>query len=45
MNRELDELLRQRYPSIFRDRHAPMTDTCMCWCVFRSFVTGQSSST
>ena len=31
MNRELDELLCQRYPSIFRDRHAPMTDTCMCW--------------
>ena len=31
MNRELDALLCQRYPKIFRDRHAPMTDTCMCW--------------
>lgn len=31
MNRELDELLCQRYPRIFRDRHAPMTDTGMCW--------------
>lgn len=31
MNADLDELLCQRYPSIFRDRHAPMTDTAMCW--------------
>lgn len=31
MNPELDALLCQRYPKIFRDRHAPMTDTCICW--------------
>lgn len=31
MNANLDELLCQRYPSLFRDRHAPMTATCMCW--------------
>lgn len=27
MNRELDKLLCERYPSLFRDRDAPMTDT------------------
>lgn len=31
MNRELDKLLCERYRSLFRDRHAPMTDTAMCW--------------
>jgi hypothetical protein len=31
MKKELDELLCKRYPKIFRDRHAPMTETCMCW--------------
>lgn len=31
MNAELDELLCERYPSVFRDRHAPMIDTAMCW--------------
>lgn len=31
MKKELDELLCKQYPKIFRDRHAPMTETCMCW--------------
>lgn len=31
MKKELDELLCKKYPKIFRDRHAPMTVTCMCW--------------
>jgi len=31
MKRELDELLCERYPKIFRDRHAPMAETAMCW--------------
>ena len=31
MKKELDELLCQRYPLIFADRHRPMTETCMCW--------------
>lgn len=31
MKRELDELLCERYPKIFKDRNAPMTETCMCW--------------
>ena len=31
MKKELDELLCKRYPKIFRDRHAPMTQTAMCW--------------
>lgn len=31
MRRELDEKLCAKYPKLFRDRHAPMTVTCMCW--------------
>ncbi len=31
MKNELDELLCKRYPKIFRDRNAAMTETCMCW--------------
>ena len=31
MKQEFDELLCKQYPKIFRDRHAPMTETCMCW--------------
>lgn len=31
MKQELDEALCAKYPKIFADRHAPMTETCMCW--------------
>jgi hypothetical protein len=31
MKDSLDTLLCERYPKIFRDRHAPMSETCMCW--------------
>jgi hypothetical protein len=31
MKQELDDLLVQKYPKIFRDRYAPMTHTAMCW--------------
>ena len=31
MNKLLDEYLCKKYPKIFRDRHAPMTQTCLCW--------------
>ena len=31
MKKELDEKLCAKYPEIFKDRHAPMTQTCMCW--------------
>lgn len=31
MSPELDAQLCAKYPLIFRDRHAPMTETCMCW--------------
>jgi len=31
MTPELDKKLCDKYPKIFRDRHAPMTETCMCW--------------
>ena len=31
MREELDKALCQKYPKIFRDRHAPMNRTCMCW--------------
>ena len=31
MRKELDEELCRKYPRIFRDRHAPMTQTAMCW--------------
>ena len=31
MKQELDEYLCNKYPKIFKDRNAPMTETCMCW--------------
>ena len=31
MRQELDQLLCERYPKIFANRHRPMTETCMCW--------------
>jgi hypothetical protein len=31
MEKKLDELLCKKYPKLFRDRNAPMTQTCMCW--------------
>ena len=31
MKQELDELLCAKYPLIFKDRNAPMTQTAMCW--------------
>lgn len=31
MKKELDELLCNRYPKIFRDRHGDMRITAMCW--------------
>jgi hypothetical protein len=31
MKEELDSLLVKKYPKIFRDRHAPMNVTAMCW--------------
>jgi len=31
MKQELDDKLCAKYPRLFRDRHAPMTKTCMCW--------------
>lgn len=31
MRKELDDLLCQRYPEIFRDRHGDKRETCMCW--------------
>lgn len=31
MRKELDALLCERYPEIFRDRHGDMRETCMCW--------------
>lgn len=31
MKQELDELLCQRYPKIFKDRHGDMKETLMCW--------------
>lgn len=31
MNTDLDQALCAKYPKIFVDRHAPMTETCMCW--------------
>jgi hypothetical protein len=31
MRKELDEALCARYPLIFRDRNASMTETAMCW--------------
>jgi hypothetical protein len=31
MREELDAKLCEKYPLLFRDRNAPMTQTCMCW--------------
>ncbi len=31
MNTENDKYLCETYPKLFRDRHAPMTETAMCW--------------
>lgn len=31
MNSDFDDLLCARYPTIFRDRHASMQQTAMCW--------------
>jgi hypothetical protein len=31
MNKHLDEYLCKKYPKIFAERNAPMTQTCMCW--------------
>ena len=31
MREELDELLCKKYPKIFVNRNAPMTETAMCW--------------
>jgi hypothetical protein len=31
MREELDNKLCAKYPKIFRDRSAPMNQTCMCW--------------
>lgn len=31
MRKELDEALCAKYPEIFKDRNAPMTQTAMCW--------------
>ena len=31
MREELDNKLCAKYPKIFRDRRAPMNQTCMCW--------------
>lgn len=31
MREELDKKLCEQFPDIFRDRNAPMSQTCMCW--------------
>lgn len=31
MKKELDEMLCEQYPYMFRERNMPMTHTCMCW--------------
>jgi hypothetical protein len=31
MREELDKLLCEKYPKMLVNRHAPMTETCMCW--------------
>jgi len=31
MREELDKKLCEKYPLLYRDRNAPMTETCMCW--------------
>ncbi len=31
MNEHLDKALCEAFPNLYRDRNAPMTETCMCW--------------
>lgn len=31
MKQELDQMLCERYPKIFANRHKPMNETAMCW--------------
>jgi hypothetical protein len=31
MHKELDRKLVEKYPLLYRDRYAPMTETAMCW--------------
>ncbi len=31
MRKDLDEALVRDFPNLYRDRHADMTQTCMCW--------------
>jgi len=31
MRDDLDKALVERFPKLFRDRNAPMSQTCMCW--------------
>ena len=31
MREELDKKLVEKFPKLFRNRYAPMTETCMCW--------------
>ena len=31
MNEALDKQLCEKFPKMFRDRYAPMNQTCMCW--------------
>ena len=31
MKQELDQQLCEKYPLMFKNRNAPMTETCMCW--------------
>ena len=31
MREELDKQLCEKYPLLYRDRNAPMTETAMCW--------------
>lgn len=31
MSPELDKRLCEEFPEIFKNRHAPMSKTCMCW--------------
>jgi hypothetical protein len=31
MNQKLDKKLCEKYPKMFKNRNAPMSETCMCW--------------
>lgn len=31
MREELDKLLVEKYPALYKQRNWPMTETCMCW--------------